>query len=34
MRFDEASSRYAEFGRFWVGMVEDPAEVLEALGVR
>ena len=33
MRFDEASSRYAEFGQFWVGMVEEPAEVLEALGV-
>mgnify|MGYP003407252456 FL=1 len=34
MRFDEASSRYAEFGRFWVGMVDDPDQVLESLGVR
>ena len=34
MRFDEASSRYAEFGQFWVGMVDDPDQVLESLGVR
>jgi peroxiredoxin len=29
MRFDEASSRYAEFGPFYAGMVADPAEALE-----
>ena len=34
MRFDEASSRYAEFGRIWVGMVDDPDQVLEYLGGR
>ena len=33
MRFDEASAIYAEFGQFYVGMVAEPAEVLESLGV-
>ncbi|MEZ5381939.1 MAG: chlorite dismutase family protein [Microthrixaceae bacterium] len=33
MRFDEASARYGEFGRFWVGMVADVGEVLDSLGV-
>ena len=34
MRYDEASATYAEFGQFYVGMVADPAEVLESLGVQ
>ena len=34
MSFDGAWTRYAEFGRFWVGMVDDPDQVLESLGVR
>jgi peroxiredoxin len=32
MRFDEASSRYAEFGPFYVGMVGSLDDVLGALG--
>ena len=32
MRFDEASSRYAEFGPFYAGMVGDLDAVLTALG--
>lgn len=31
MRFDEASSKYAEFGPFYVGMVADPAVALERI---
>jgi len=34
MRFDEASSRYAEFGVFYTGMVAELREVLTAVGVR
>ncbi|CCM62984.1 MAG: chlorite dismutase family protein [Candidatus Microthrix parvicella] len=33
MRFDEASARYAEFGQFWVGMLDEPAAVLDAVGL-
>jgi len=33
MRFDEASAEYGEFGTFYVGMVAEPAEVLDELGV-
>jgi peroxiredoxin len=33
MRFDEASARYAEFGRFYVGIVGDIAEVTAAVGL-
>jgi chlorite dismutase len=33
MRFDEASAEYGEFGTFYVGMVADPAEVLDELGI-
>ncbi len=33
MRFDEASAVYAEFGAFYTGMVAEPAEVLDSLGV-
>jgi peroxiredoxin len=32
MRFDEASSRYAEFGPFYTGMVGTLDDVLDALG--
>jgi chlorite dismutase len=32
MRFDEASSRYAEFGPFYAGMVGDLDVVLTSLG--
>jgi chlorite dismutase len=34
MRFDEASSRYAEFGPFVTGVVGSLDEVLHAVGVR
>ena len=33
MRFDEASSRYADFGPFYVGMVASVEDVLTAAGV-
>ncbi len=33
MRFDEASARFGMFGRFYVGMVDDPAAVLAEIGV-
>ncbi len=33
MRFDEASAVYAEFGAFYTGVVDEPAAVLESLGV-
>jgi chlorite dismutase len=34
MRFDEASTRYAEFGPFYTGIVGEPAEVLSGVGIR
>jgi chlorite dismutase len=34
MRFDEASARYAEFGRFVTGSVGTVDEVLDAVGIR
>jgi len=33
MRFDEASAVYAEFGRFYVGMVADPGTALSEVGL-
>jgi len=33
MRFDEASARYAEFGPFWSGIVDDVDNVLDAASV-
>jgi hydrogen peroxide-dependent heme synthase len=33
MRFDEASALYAEFGRFYVGVVDDVADVVAQLGL-
>lgn len=33
MRFDTASAVYADFGPFYAGMVAEPAEVLDAVGV-
>ena len=34
MRYDEASSRYAEFGAFYTGMVAPLPDILVAVGVR
>jgi peroxiredoxin len=34
MRFDEASTRYAEFGPFYVGLVDGIDDVLSAVGAR
>jgi hydrogen peroxide-dependent heme synthase len=34
MRFDEASARYAEFGRFYTGMVAPLSDALVAVGIR
>jgi hydrogen peroxide-dependent heme synthase len=34
MRYDEASSRFAEFGQFYTGMVASLPEVLHQVGVR
>jgi peroxiredoxin len=34
MRFDQASSRFAEFGSFYTGVVAELREVLTAVGVR
>ncbi len=34
MRFDEASSRFAEFGSFYTGMVASLPDVLKQIGVR
>ena len=34
MRFDEASAVYAEFGQFYIGMVESPETVLDEVGLR
>lgn len=33
MRYDEASARYAEFGPFYIGYVQTPAEVVEHLNL-
>ena len=33
MRFDEASAVYAEFGRFVVGMIAEPGDALDSIGV-
>jgi hydrogen peroxide-dependent heme synthase len=33
MRFDEVSAVYGEFGPFWVGLVMDPAALLERVGI-
>jgi chlorite dismutase len=34
MRFDPASTLYGEFGPFYTGIVADPEEVLNAVGIR
>jgi peroxiredoxin len=34
MRFDQASSRFAEFGSFYTGVVAELREVLTAVGIR
>jgi chlorite dismutase len=34
MRFDEVSARYAEFGPFYTGLLLEPADVLERVGIR
>lgn len=33
MRFDEVSARYAEFGPFVTGLVDEPAEILRRVGL-
>jgi len=33
MRFDEVSARYAEFGPFITGLVQEPADALGAVGI-
>jgi chlorite dismutase len=33
MRFDEVSARYAEFGPFVTGLLLDPAEALDRIGM-
>jgi chlorite dismutase len=33
MRFDEVSARYAEFGPFYIGLVLDPLDALERVGL-
>ena len=33
MRFDEVSARYAEFGPFVTGLVQEPAEALASVGL-
>jgi chlorite dismutase len=33
MRFDEASAVYAEFGPFYTGMVAEPSEVADRIGL-
>ena len=33
MRFDEVSARYAEFGQFVTGLVLEPADALERVGL-
>jgi peroxiredoxin len=34
MRFDDVSARYGEFGPFFTGLVIDPADALERVGLR
>jgi peroxiredoxin len=34
MRFDDVSARYGEFGPFYTGLVAEPAEALERVGLR
>ena len=34
MRFDEVSARYGEFGPFFTGLLLDPADALERVGLR
>ena len=34
MRFDEVSARYGEFGPFYTGLVLEPADALERVGLR
>lgn len=34
MRFDEASAEFAEFGPFYTGLVDEPAVVLDRVGLR
>jgi chlorite dismutase len=34
MRFDEASARYAEFGPFFTGLLLEPADALDRVGIR
>jgi chlorite dismutase len=34
MRFDPVSARYAEFGPFVTGLLADPVDVLESVGIR
>jgi chlorite dismutase len=34
MRFDDVSARYGEFGPFYTGLVLDPADALERVGLR
>jgi chlorite dismutase len=34
MRFDDVSARYGEFGPFFTGLVLDPADALERVGLR
>lgn len=34
MRFDEASAEFAEFGPFYTGIVAEPEEALNSIGVR
>ena len=33
MRFDEVSTRFGEFGPFYVGLIMEPADVLERAGL-
>ena len=34
MRFDEVTARYGEFGPFYTGLLLDPADALERVGIR
>ena len=34
MRFDDVSARYGEFGPFYTGLVAEPADALERVGLR
>jgi chlorite dismutase len=33
MRFDEVSARFGEFGPFYVGLIMEPADVLDRAGI-